>query len=125
MPRKSKLKLPPLNLVKETIGKRVARLRKEKGYTQVELAEKIGITQKLISDYELDRLRPYPEMTIRLAQALGVTTDEFLGVKPSKNKGVKPNRKILRRMKEIEGLPLPQQKFLLKMIDTFLKGAKK
>jgi DNA-binding XRE family transcriptional regulator len=36
----------------ETLGRRIARLRKERGYTQVELAEKIGIIQVLISDYE-------------------------------------------------------------------------
>ena len=52
MPRGSKLKLPPLYLGKETIGKRIARLRKERGYTQVELAEKMNIIQTLISDYE-------------------------------------------------------------------------
>ena len=120
MPRKSKL--PSLNLGKETLGQRIARLRKGKAYTQAELSEKIGITQKLISDYELDKIRPYPEMTIRFAQALNVTTDELLGVKPSKNNEDTLNRRILRRMKKIELLPLSHQKFLLRTIDTFLKG---
>jgi len=45
MPRVSKFKLAPLQLGKETLGERIARLRKEKGYTQVELAQKIGINQ--------------------------------------------------------------------------------
>ena len=104
MPRKSKLNLPPLNLSEESLGQRIARLRKERAYTQVELAEKIGITQKLISDYELDRLRPHPEMTVRFALAFEVSTDELLGLTPSKNKSIKPSLKILRRMKKIEAL---------------------
>ena len=53
MPQKSKIKLPPLNLGKETLGKRIARLRKEKGCTQSELAQRIGIIRELISNYEL------------------------------------------------------------------------
>ena len=125
MPQVSKYKLPPLKLGKETLGKRIARLRKERGYTQVELAKKIGISQVLVSDYERERLRPHYEMIIRFAQALEVSSDELLGLKASKNEGNTPSLKILRRLKKIEGLPPPQQKTLLKSIDMFLKGAEK
>ena len=113
----------PINK-KETFGKRLARIRKEKGYTQVELAEKMGIIQVLISDYERDKLRPYHEMIIRFAQALEISTDELLGLNHSKNKGNDPSLKILRRLKKIEALPHAQQKILLRTIDIFLKGAK-
>lgn len=125
MPQVSKLKLPPLKLGKETLGQRIARLRKERGYTQVKLAKKIGITQVLISDYERNRIRPHYEMIIRLALALKVTSDELLGLKQTKTDGGKQSLKILRRMKKIETLPPAQQKILLKNIDMFLKGAGK
>jgi len=125
MPRRSKLKLPPLDLGKETIGQRIARLRKERGYTQTELAEKTGIPQTLITDYERDKLRLHAEMVIRFAQALEVTTDELVGIKTSKEGGGKLSLKLLRRMKKIETLPQTQQKNLLMTIDTFLKGAEK
>ena len=123
MGRKSKLKLPPIDLGKETLGQRIARLRKEKGKTQVELAKKMGLTQGLISDYELDKLRPYHEMIARFAVALDVSTDELLGLKRSKKTDSQPSLKIQRRMKKIEGLPVAQQKILLKNIDMFLKGS--
>ena len=42
------LKLPPLDLGHETIGRRLARVRKECGVTQLELADKLGITKSLI-----------------------------------------------------------------------------
>ncbi len=45
MPRKSSLKLPALDLSEETVGQRIARIRKERGYTQIELAERIGTIQ--------------------------------------------------------------------------------
>ena len=65
------------------------------------------------------------EMVIRLAMALDVTTDEFLGLKVSKNNGRKPTLKILRRITKIETLPLSQQKALLKTIDNFIKANEK
>jgi DNA-binding XRE family transcriptional regulator len=57
MPRESTLKLAPLPRGKESLGQRLARFRKERGYTQTELAAKIGLIQALVSDYERDKLR--------------------------------------------------------------------
>ena len=125
MPRKSKLKLPPLDLGSESLGQRIARLRKEKGYTQDDLAKKIGIVRGLISDYERERMRPHYEMIIRFALALDVTTDELLGLKQSKNNSKSQNLRLVRRLKKIEALPSAEQKILLRAIDTFLKGAQR
>lgn len=123
MPRPRKIKLPPLDLGRESLGRRLARLRKEKGYTQVELAEKVGTIQTVISDYERDRLRPNAEMIIRIAQVLEVSTDEYLGLKPSEKKGPKLNRRFLRRLQQIENLPKRDQDALLRTIDAFLGKA--
>jgi transcriptional regulator with XRE-family HTH domain len=125
MPKRSKGKLPPLNLGDESTGQRIARIRKERGYTQVELAERIGTIQALISDYERDKLRLNAEMAVRFAMALEVSADELLGLQPRAKNGKKVSRKVLRRLEKIESLPAHQQAILLKTIDTFLKGAQK
>jgi transcriptional regulator with XRE-family HTH domain len=46
------------------IGRRLARLRRERGLTQAQLAERIGILQTLVTDYEHDRLRLSAEMAV-------------------------------------------------------------
>ncbi len=107
----------------ETFGKRIARLRKEQGLTQVELGEKIGLSQVLISDYERGRLQPNLDTIIKLARTLGLTTDELLGVSNISPTGGKLSLKSVRRLKKIEDLPHSQQKVLFQTIDTFLKGA--
>ncbi len=104
----------------ETIGQRLARLRLERGLTQVMLAEQVGIIQALVSDYERDKLRVNPEITVRLAQALEVSTDELLGLQPTKSIGRQPSRKVLRRLEQIENLPRRDQDALLRTIDAFL-----
>lgn len=115
------------------MGQRIARIRKERGYTQNELVERIGTIQALVSDYERDKLRLNAEMAVRFAVALEVSTDELLGLHSqngkgkvsSKSNGRKASRKVLRRLEQIEDLPTNQQAVLLKTIDTFIKAAGK
>lgn len=127
MPQPSRLKLPPLDQGKETIGARLARLRKERGYSQVELAQKIGLTQQLVTAYERDTRRLHAEMVIRFAKALEVSTDELLlGKKTGREKNANNahvSLKIIRRLQRIENLPEPKQKTLLKSIDLLLDGS--
>ena len=108
----------------ESFGRRLARLRKERGITQVEIAERVGIIQAIVSDYERDKLRLNAEMIVRFARALDITTDELLKAgEESTPLQPKTNSRILRRMEKIESLPVGQQSTLLRTIDTFLKGA--
>jgi transcriptional regulator with XRE-family HTH domain len=122
MASKNKTTQPPLMIGNETFGQRLARIRKAKGYTQVELAAKLGIIQVMVSDYERDKLRPYHEMIVRLSKALQISADELLGVKPFKSSASNLSLKLLRRMQKIDALPAAKQKVLLQNIDMFLKG---
>ena len=122
MASKNKTTKPPLMIGNETFGQRLARIRKAKSYTQVELAAKLGIIQVMVSDYERDKLRPYHEMIVRMAKALEISADELLGVKPFKSKDVKVSLKLQRRMKKIDALPPAKQKVILQTIDAFIRG---
>jgi transcriptional regulator with XRE-family HTH domain len=125
MPKKSKLELTPVSFGDDTLGLRLARIRKERGFTQVALAQRTGLTQVLVSDYERGRIRLSAEMAVRFAEALGISTDELL--RPSKKVAASatqpPSLKILRRMERIESLPLYRQRALLTTIDQFLAAA--
>jgi len=120
MPRPTTLEPPPIDLGKEAISERIARIRKNRGFTQVELADQMGIIQKLISDYERGRIRPHPEMLARFALALEVSTDELVGLKKIKTNETITNRRLLRRLKMIEALPKKAQDTIIGMIDLTL-----
>ena len=121
MPRASTLSLAPLPFSDETPGERLARIRRERGFTQKELADKTGLIQTLVSDYERGKLRLNADKILRFAGALEVSTDELLqpgGPRPAR----KASRKVLRRLQLIEALPERQQMTLLRTIDIFLEN---
>ena len=62
----------------ETLGKRIARLRKDKGMSQETLAEKIGVSSQAVSKWENDLSCPDISLLPQLARLLGVTADELL-----------------------------------------------
>jgi transcriptional regulator with XRE-family HTH domain len=68
------------------LGKRLAQLRKMRGYSQRELARRVGAVQVVISDYEHGKLRLSAEMALRFATALDIPVQELLHVsKPSRS----------------------------------------
>jgi transcriptional regulator with XRE-family HTH domain len=95
--KRATIRKPPLDFGGETLGQRLTRLRNQRGYTQVEFAKKVGITQVLVSSYETDRRQFSVEMAIRLALALDISTDELLHPKARKVSSKKPSRRVMRR----------------------------
>ena len=65
--------------MKETFGQRLSRLRKEKGYTQEDIASRITISPQAVSKWENDVSSPDILVLSSLADILGVSVDVLLG----------------------------------------------
>lgn len=104
----------------ESIGERLARLRRERGITQAELAQKLDLAQPNISDYERGILRLNADLILKIAQILKVSSDELLGLRQPKPGRAPRDHKLTRRLQEIERLPRRDQEALLRTIDAFL-----
>ncbi len=89
--------------------------------TQVELAEKVGIRQVLVSQYELGQVRIHAALLAAFAKALRISADEILGIKDSKENGLIKDRRFLRRLENIDRLPRRKKDALLTTIDALLK----
>ncbi|MES2653290.1 MAG: helix-turn-helix transcriptional regulator [Bacteroidota bacterium] len=66
-----------VELFKKTLGKHVARLRKEKGLTQAELSALINKDFQSISRIESGKTNPSGYLILQLANALEVEVGEF------------------------------------------------
>ncbi len=62
----------------EQIGKFIADCRKEKGLTQMQLAEKLGITNRAISKWENGKSMPDVALLMPLCEILGISVNELL-----------------------------------------------
>ena len=65
--------------MKESFGQRFSRLRKQRGLTQEELAEKVGLSGQAVSKWENDASMPDVSLLVDLSEILGVSLDELLG----------------------------------------------
>ena len=66
---------------KQTFGTMVAALRRERGMTQLELAEQMGVTDKAVSKWERDLSFPDISSIPKLAEIFGVSVEELMQVK--------------------------------------------
>ncbi len=71
---------------KKTLGTMISTLRKEKGMTQLELAEKMGVTDKAVSKWERDLSCPDVNTIPRLAEEFDVSIDELMQVRAGEEK---------------------------------------
>jgi transcriptional regulator with XRE-family HTH domain len=109
---------PPENA--EMFGQRLARLRKARGYTQTELGDMVGLSQRLMTYYERESGRPPGHLLPRLAGVLGVSVDVLLGVEGAREPPPPKHSRLWRKLREVEHLPDPDRKAVLRLVDALL-----
>ena len=109
----------------QTLGQRMARLRKDKGITQVQLAETVGIAQQTLAHYEVGRLRLAVTTLAAIARALDVSVEELIEEQPTGNARSKrgPASKLQQQLEQVSSLPRAKQQFVIQMLDTVLQQA--
>ena len=77
---------------KQTLGMMISTLRKEKGMTQLELAEKMGVTDKAVSKWERDLSFPDINSILKLAEIFEVSVDELMQIKTDTKENIGKNK---------------------------------
>ena len=103
---------------------RIARLRKEHGITQTQLAERLGVSQQTIQAYESGKRRIQVAALPELARLLSTTLEELFGQQQEttvRKRGPAP--KWQQQLEAIDQLPKSQQKFVAQMLDALIAQA--
>jgi transcriptional regulator with XRE-family HTH domain len=102
----------------ESLGDRIARLRRTKGWNQQELADRVGARPTQISKYERGTYLPRPDLLPRLSEALGVSLDYLM----TGRSGSEPRRdfRLRERVEALETLPEAQRNNLVAFLDALL-----
>jgi transcriptional regulator with XRE-family HTH domain len=108
----------------EHFGERLAELRKAAGYTQVEFAAELAITQRMVAYYEAPDAHPPAHLLPQMAQALGIGVDVLLGIEPPRRGKKLATNRLERRLMEIEKLGTAEKRQIIQIIDTFIERGK-
>ena len=108
----------------EKIGKFIFELRKEKNMTQQELADKVGVTDRAISNWENGRRLPDYSILIRLCEELNISINELLsGERISKedySEKAEKNLKFVLKNKEDNKKKFRKRMWIVYIITTIL-----
>jgi transcriptional regulator with XRE-family HTH domain len=105
------------------LGQRIAIQRKTHDITQVDLAERLGISQQAMNSFEKGRRR-VPVSLLLIAQTLETTLDALVAhdatpaTAAPKKRG--PQKKIRQQLELIESLPLAKQRAIAQVLDSVL-----
>ena len=80
MPAKRKTSIPEASpeAINENLGKRVRKLRADRGWSLEELANASGVSRSMLSEVEREKANPTLTVTFRIARAFGMTLQELI-----------------------------------------------
>jgi transcriptional regulator with XRE-family HTH domain len=109
-------------------GKRLAEIRKARGVTQVELAERIGSSQRNLSYYESEKGHAPAPILVAIAKELEVSTDDLLGLEASSN-GPQPRmdgktKRLWKKFQQMMKLPEKDQRAVIRLINSLVAAQK-
>lgn len=131
--RRSPCKLPGMTrtayraYIADGIGERIRRLRKERGWTQTDLADRVGTTKRSIIHYETHGKYPPAPILAAIAGAFNITMESLMSPEEPKLrlKNDEPDllndpedRRLWRRLQQIKALPERDKRAVLRMLDT-------
>jgi transcriptional regulator with XRE-family HTH domain len=106
-------------------GKRLREIREQRGLTQFELGEAVGVSNRVIAYYEADGAQPPGALLAALAQALKISADTLLGLSPVKEGTSPKTARLLKRLRKVGELPPADQRAVLKIVDGLLQARRR
>jgi transcriptional regulator with XRE-family HTH domain len=105
--------------IRKAFGLRLKELRKQKGWTQKELAKQIDIRFAQLNKYECGMHMPPIEKLVQLSDILGVTLDYLV---TGNRDQIQPlhNVRLIERLQELERFDNDDQEAIIRMIDAMI-----
>ncbi len=102
------------------IGLRITELRKQKGWSQTDLAKKINVSRVIIGRYERNEAAPSIDVAKRMADAFDVSLDYLVG----EGQNMMFDKQTLKRLQDIEQMKPDIKEKLFFVIDSIIRDTK-
>lgn len=109
----------PAHAKRPELGERIAQARQQAGLTQKQLAERLGVTQRVVTYWEREAVGLRADQLSNLAEALEVSSDYFLG-RENKRRGNGPAGRARQTFEKVSRQTRTQQKKILDVVDALL-----
>lgn len=110
----------------DTMHENIKTLRKLKGWSQIELSQMLGTTQKVISSYEAGTKKPPINRLPALAKVFNVTIEQIIGSDPllinEKTSHIHKNSRVSIMNQLFKKLSADEQRVILKQVKTLVKS---
>lgn len=107
--------------VEQIIGKRIQKIRQEKGYTQQQFSEKIGLSTNYLSDIERGKSSARLDKLVAIINALGCSADDIFCDVIDFGCKIKSSRLSER----LEALPPEEREKAFAILDVFIDQSAK
>jgi transcriptional regulator with XRE-family HTH domain len=105
--------------LRKAFAARLKELRKQKEWTQKELARRIGANYQQLNKYECGLNTPPLDKLVSLAEALETTVDYLVTGDPTQNVPLH-NTQLLERFKALEAFNTHDQEMVIQLIDAMI-----
>lgn len=106
---------------KAALGDRIAELRKARGWSQSELAKKVGVSYTQMSRYEIKGVQPPADTINKLADTLGTSIDFLVGGNGDERARASiGDAELLRQFRAVEQFSDDDKSVVKKLIDAFI-----
>ena len=103
------------------LGKKIRELRKEKGLTQKELSERIGVSESTVKKWEQDQVEPNANAIMSLIVFFNVTADYLFG-RSSKYDLIEQDKDLQRVIEVVKDLPEAHREALFRYAELLKRG---
>lgn len=104
-----------------SLGERIKRLRQERGWSQMQLSQKLKVHQKQISGYERGIHSPSTDLLIKVAELYNVSLDYLVFDNREDSRGAQiGDRELLQKLEEIDKFTEQDKATIKAVLDTYI-----
>jgi len=105
--------------IRKALGKRIKQLRKDKNWTQKELAKQVGTSPAQLNKYESGLNTPPLDRLALLAEVLNISVDFLIGGQHSDDLPIH-NKRLIQRLQSIEEFDSEEREVVIKVLDAMI-----
>lgn len=108
-----------------TLGQKIKKLRDEKGFSQSDLEKRCGVSSKLLSKYENERIMPTADTLKKIAEGLEISADYLIFDNvPKDGRCQLTDLALFEKFKEVERMPAEEKQTIMHIIDAMIVKTK-